>query len=581
MASSGSFNTSSYNNRGLTFNWWINSQSISGNYTDIGWSLVGNGSKSGYYMAGGFKVVIDGETVYSKSTDYRIELWNGTSVASGTKRIYHDSVGKKKFSASAEAGIYYYAVNCSGSGSWDLTQIPRYTSITSFSVSNISGADGLTKVKFNWSASDTCDYAWYSKDNGTSWSSLPSDNIVSGLSPNTSYNFKLRVRRKDSQLTTDSGTVTKSTYNIATLTAPNDSFSLNSNGSLTCTASNPSGANLKYYLDLPNGTRRYASSSTTATSYTWSAAQILELLKHIPSSNNSSIKVGVATLVGSTETYFSEKTGTLYVVNSNPEFNNFTYTDTNSDVIALTGNNQIIVKGYSHVKATIIPANKAVAKNYANMSKYRFIIGSSQKEVAFSDTKTVEVTINNAKNNVFTMYAIDSRGNSANKQISPSRYIEYSPITIKTLEVIRNRGVGSESTLKLTGAIWEGSFGNVLNEIKSCYYRYKETKSNTWITGETKLTPTREGSNFSFEGLIKGDLGAEGFSVNKSFDIQVLVQDKLSNNHSAPASFVLGTGTPAIAITKNGVAIMGMYDDSLGGALQIVGDLYVNGVKIN
>lgn len=581
MANSGSFNTSSYNNRGLTFSWWINSQSISGNYTDIGWSLTGNGSKSGYYMAGGFKVVIDGETVYSKSTDYRIELWNGTSVASGTKRIYHDSVGKKNFSASAEAGIYYYAVNCSGSGSWDLTQIPRYTTITSFSVSNISGADGLTKVKFNWSASDTCDYAWYSKDNGKNWSALPNNNIVTGLTPNTSYNFKLRVRRKDSQLTTDSGTVTRATYNIATLTAPNSSFSLNSNGSLTCTCSNPSGANLKYYLDLPNGTRRYASSSTTATSYTWSASQILALLQYMTTTNSSTIKVGVATLVGTTESYFSEKTGTLYVVNSNPTFNNFTYADTNSTTISLTGNNQTIIKGYSNVKATIIAANKAVAKNYASMSKYRFIIESVQKEVAYSSTNAVEVTIEGAKNNIFTMYAIDSRGNSSYKQISPSRYIDYEPIIIKTIEAIRTDGVGSEVTLKFTGSLWEGNFGSVSNEIRTCYYRYKETKDSNWINGETTLKPVRDGSNFSFEGIIKGDLGANGFSVNKSFNIQVLVADKLSNNNSSPASFVLGTGTPAIAITKEGIAIMNMYDEALGGALQITGDVYINGTKLN
>lgn len=129
MASSGSFNTSSYSNRYLTFSWWINSQDVANNKTNIGWKLVGAGSASGYYVSGNFKVVIDGSIVYSSST--RINLYSGTTVASGTLDISHNSDGSKSFSASAEAGIYYIAVNCSGSGSWSLTSIPRQANLTS------------------------------------------------------------------------------------------------------------------------------------------------------------------------------------------------------------------------------------------------------------------------------------------------------------------------------------------------------------------------------------------------------------------------------------------------------------------
>lgn len=129
MASSGSFNTSSYSNRYLTFSWWVNSQDIANNKTNIGWKLVGAGSASGYYVSGNFKVVINGSTVYSSST--RIQLWNGTQVARGSLDIYHDGAGNKSFSASAEAGIYYVAVNCRGSGSWSLPSIPRQANITS------------------------------------------------------------------------------------------------------------------------------------------------------------------------------------------------------------------------------------------------------------------------------------------------------------------------------------------------------------------------------------------------------------------------------------------------------------------
>ena len=129
MASSGSFNTTGYQGRYLTFSWTLVSQSYENNTSTISWSLKGAGNaQSSWYNAGNFKVVINGTTAYSSST--RIKLYNGTTVASGTFTITHGSDGTKTFTASAEAGIYTVAVNCSGSGSWSLPTISRAATIT-------------------------------------------------------------------------------------------------------------------------------------------------------------------------------------------------------------------------------------------------------------------------------------------------------------------------------------------------------------------------------------------------------------------------------------------------------------------
>lgn len=129
MASSGSFNTTGYQGRYLTFAWSVASQSIANNTTTISWTLKGAGNaQSNWYRAGNFKVVINGSTVYSSST--RIQLYNGTLVASGNFTMAHDTAGNKTFSASAEAGIYTVAVNCSGSGSFTLPQIARAAKFT-------------------------------------------------------------------------------------------------------------------------------------------------------------------------------------------------------------------------------------------------------------------------------------------------------------------------------------------------------------------------------------------------------------------------------------------------------------------
>ena len=132
MASSGSFNTTGYQGRYLTFAWSVSSQSVANNTTTIAWTLKGAGTaSSSWYRAGNFKVVINGSTVYSSST--RIQLYDGTLVASGNFTMTHDTAGNKTFSASAEAGIYTVAVNCSGSGTFTLPQIARAAKITAAS----------------------------------------------------------------------------------------------------------------------------------------------------------------------------------------------------------------------------------------------------------------------------------------------------------------------------------------------------------------------------------------------------------------------------------------------------------------
>lgn len=130
MATNGSFNTTGYQGRYLTFAWSLASQSPANNTSTISWTLKGAGqAQSSWYNAGNFKVIINGAVVYSSAT--RIKLYNGTVVASGSYTIPHNSDGSKTFTASAEAGIYTVAVNCRGNGTFTLPQISRYATIVS------------------------------------------------------------------------------------------------------------------------------------------------------------------------------------------------------------------------------------------------------------------------------------------------------------------------------------------------------------------------------------------------------------------------------------------------------------------
>lgn len=136
MATSGSFNTSGYQGRYLTFSWSEKSQSIANNTTTISWTLKGAGAaESTYYYTRNIKLVIDGETVYTfggSSSSY-ISLHNGTVVASGTYTIKHNNDGTRDFTVYAEAGIYVWAVNCTGTETFSLDDIPRATTLDSLS----------------------------------------------------------------------------------------------------------------------------------------------------------------------------------------------------------------------------------------------------------------------------------------------------------------------------------------------------------------------------------------------------------------------------------------------------------------
>jgi hypothetical protein len=147
MAKSGSLNSSNYDGRYIQFNWTA-TQSIVDNTSTISWTLKGAGGNNGYYHARNIKVTIDGSTVYSQgqgtASNY-ILLYDGTVVASGKKTLTHKADRSRTFTVTIEAGIYVWAVNCTGSTTFTLDTIPGPST---FTVSNTS-LDMGTAVTFN------------------------------------------------------------------------------------------------------------------------------------------------------------------------------------------------------------------------------------------------------------------------------------------------------------------------------------------------------------------------------------------------------------------------------------------------
>lgn len=130
MASSGSITTNEKEGRSITLSWTLSNQSVADNTSTIKWTLKGSGSSGGtsWVMAGAFKAVINGKTVYSSDT--RIQLKKGQVISSGTTTITHNADGTKSFSLGCEAGVYTYAVSVRANGTHTLNTIPRASGVS-------------------------------------------------------------------------------------------------------------------------------------------------------------------------------------------------------------------------------------------------------------------------------------------------------------------------------------------------------------------------------------------------------------------------------------------------------------------
>lgn len=339
--------------------------------------------------------------------------------------------------------------------------------------------------------------------------------------------------------------------------------------------SNPANSTMSCWLEINPASEHLCTRTLSGTSgtYTWSLTEEEknQLRAKLPNNNTGTIRIGLySTIGGNTQASYIDRT--FSIVNANPTFSNFTFEDTNPATLTLTGNNQYNVNGYSNIKATISTTNKATAKKSATMSKYRFVIGSNSVDINYSSSQEVSGTINKATNGTYNVYAIDSRNNSTLVTKLASKVIPYENIYINPNESIIERNdnrVGDNAILTLKGTFWNDSFGSVTNTIKSVTYRLRKTDSSTWINGETTITPTISGNNFTFTGEIASDNQDTTWDLESSYYIEVTITDELSTSIKG---FTLNSAIPTMSLDKNGVGIMCAYDSNLGGKLQVGGN---------
>ena len=398
-----------------------------------------------------------------------------------------------------------------------LDNIPRYaTSNQSLS------SKTETTISMNWSSDSTIDYVWYSTDWGTTWKAVGSVNATSGsytistqskdtskLSANTTYNVITRVRRKDSQLTTNSSNLAVTTYDYPYCSeSPN--FTIGN--SVTMKVYNPLGRTITITMVGENGSTKTTESFTGTSLSGFSNADWQNFwYSTIPNlkSGKYQVKVNYGSITktrNNGNTYSIKETET-------PTIGTITYADTNATVTKITGNNQHIVQNQSNLKVTF---TSATAKNSATISKHTFVLNGVTK-TSTSASGTVDFgKINSSNNLTLTITVTDSRGltTSTTKTITMLAYSN--PNAIVTLNRLNN--YEDESYLTVDGSISSVNSKNTMT-IK---YRYKVSDGSygntfTTIDDNKKQTLSLDKNNAYIFNVVVTD--AFGSTFDKEYTL--------------------------------------------------------------
>lgn len=217
--------------------------------------------------------------------------------------------------------------------------------------------------------------------------------------------------------------------------------------------------------------------------------------------------------------------------------------DGNETTVALSGDNTKIIKYKSTAKIT----PTATAKNSATISK--IIINGIEVDgdyIAFASVQS----------EIFTVVVNDSRGYTNSMTLQPE-VIPYISLSA-TAKFERVSASSSEVKVKYSGNYYNGSFGNVDNEL-TISWAYKVKDDSEWITGGV-LTPTIVNNIFSGENSL-----GEIFDYKTAYDFILYISDKLS------------TVNPQESVKKGETLFDYGVDADGNNYFWINGDLYVNG----
>ena len=226
------------------------------------------------------------------------------------------------------------------------------------------------------------------------------------------------------------------------------------------------------------------------------------------------------TLIGSKYSLFYAN-----VTNSSPTFNT-AYLDTNSTTTVITNNNQQIIRNNSTLQVNI---TNAQAKNYASLSSAKVTINGTDYTASISGSSaTFNIgTLNIASDTTAVVTVTDSRGISTNQNLAITILDWVLPTAIITLQ--RQNNFYSETDINVNAD-------------------YSDLDGKNTITIKTrnkKATDSTYGAYTTLQDDVTSTLTLDN---NYSWDVQVLVQDKLG---STTYNLTVDRGIPIVFFDRS------------------------------
>ncbi|MGN8937466.1 DUF859 family phage minor structural protein [Bittarella sp. HCP28S3_D9] len=306
-----------------------------------------------------------------------------------------------------------------------------------------------------------------------------------------------------------------------------------------------------------------------ATAYTWTptAAEVAAEYAATPNSNTVAAQATVwcyhyGKLIG---TATAGGTATVDPAAAAPIFSGFSFADTRPATAALTGDDQVLVAGESTLKVTVPAAQAARSTTGASIKQYILYCGGSTATGGYAASGNVSIQMERAKAGSVRLAAVDSRGNQTVVE-RLAALVDYIPPRVTQMQLRRDNNVDNKTKLTIKGVWWPGNFGAADNALKA-HYRYKVTSAEEFVEGDV-IPLTFQKGEWSYEGYLPGDMGAEGFDFRKSFSVEVTVEDALN---AAAETGTVDRGIPTMHMDKGGVGIGKIREN---GALDVEGDVY-------
>lgn len=243
-------------------------------------------------------------------------------------------------------------------------------------------------------------------------------------------------------------------------------------------------------------------------------------------STDSEISLEIRTLTSAGSSTSINTSFNTLATHTSPTFIDFDYEDTNSSVVAITGDNQVLVQNKSTLRAEVSVADKMTTFDNIDPDKYTSTYGSLTAESIYKDNESVYLNLGtptSSGSKPLTVSAYDKLGASTTvfKTVQTIPYVEP---TIDANTVRLNEAGNVQ--LQVSGTYSEVKVNNVVkNDITVEYKLIRDDGEQTIDWQELEVTK----GNSGFSGIVDID----EITFQYSWTIQVRVTDSFGESSGA------------------------------------------------